>query len=144
MKKLITSIALVAFTSLFIIGCAESSPEAGVATYDGSRFMLPAEPDGGQNVIAVRETSKDGDEVVMVGRIGGSLNPWVDDRVHFRLLIRRCWHAAMKKKKANRAAAKHPGIIVAKPTNCPVQWHWSSLLRATVPSSNRMREKCLD
>ena len=85
MKTRITSIVLIAFASLVIAGCAEKATEE-VSTYDGSKFMLSAEPEGGQNVIAVRETSKDGDDVVMVGRIGGSLNPWVDDRGAFSIV----------------------------------------------------------
>lgn len=85
MKTIITSIVLIAFASLVIAGCAEKATEE-VSTYDGSKFMLSAEPAGGQNVIAVRETSKDGDDVVMVGRIGGSLNPWVDDRGAFSIV----------------------------------------------------------
>jgi hypothetical protein len=85
-KTRITSIVLIAFASLVIAGCAETPTELASSTYDGSKFMLSAEPEGGQNVIAVRETSKDGDDVVIVGRIGGSLNPWVADRVAFSVV----------------------------------------------------------
>lgn len=84
--KIITSFVLVAFASLVIAGCAETPKESAVSTYDGSKFLLSTEPEGGQNVIAVRATSQDGDEIVMVGRIGGSVNPWVDDRGAFSIV----------------------------------------------------------
>ncbi len=86
MKLEITAILLVVFTSLFNAGCRESTAGAAASSYDGSKFLLSEEPEGGQNVIAVRDASKDGDEVVIVGRIGGSLNPWVDDRVAFSVV----------------------------------------------------------
>ena len=86
MKTIITSIVLFTFLGLVIAGCAEAPPQVAKSNYDGSGFMLSAEPDGGQDVIAVRETSKDGDEVVIIGRIGGSLNPWVADRGAFSIV----------------------------------------------------------
>ena len=38
---------------------------------EGSRFVLAAEPAGGKDVVAARKETKDGDDVVLVGRIGG-------------------------------------------------------------------------
>ena len=86
MKLKISAILFIVFASLFNAGCRESPAGAAASAYDGSKFLLPAEPEGSRNVIAVRESSKDGDEVVIVGRIGGSLNPWVDDRVAFSVV----------------------------------------------------------
>ena len=48
--------------------------------------MLDEEPDGATDVIRVREEANDGDEVVLVGRIGGSVNPWVDGRAAFSIV----------------------------------------------------------
>jgi hypothetical protein len=84
----LASLAVVAlgFAGLFA-GCSEN---AGVSKaqsdYDASKFVLDAEPEGGQNVIAVRETAKDFDDVVIVGRIGGGLNPWVEGRAAFQIV----------------------------------------------------------
>ncbi|HIK92666.1 MAG TPA: hypothetical protein EYG03_11875 [Planctomycetes bacterium] len=48
--------------------------------------MLTAEPDGAADVIKVREDAADGEDVVIVGRIGGSSNPWIEDRAAFSIV----------------------------------------------------------
>jgi hypothetical protein len=48
--------------------------------------MLAEEPDDAVGVIAARETAKDGDPIVVVGRIGGAKDPWIDGRAAFMLL----------------------------------------------------------
>jgi len=53
---------------------------------DGSLFLLGLEPTGAFDVIPIRETAKDQDDVVIVGRIGGSENPWVDGRAAFSIV----------------------------------------------------------
>jgi hypothetical protein len=53
---------------------------------DGEKFLLTAEPDGAMDVIAARENTTDGDDVVIVGRIGGSVNPWIDGRAAFSIV----------------------------------------------------------
>lgn len=85
MKLILQLTMAVALTTVLFTGCAEdnSSP---VAAYDGSKFILASEPEGAQNVIAVRESSKDADRIVITGRIGGSLNPWVDGRAAFSIV----------------------------------------------------------
>jgi hypothetical protein len=45
-------------------------------TEAGQAFRLKEEPTGGKGVLAVRQDSKDGDDVVIVGRIGGSAKPF--------------------------------------------------------------------
>ncbi len=70
-----------------VIGCEEQSASLDTsAVYDGTKFLLSTEPGGGQDVIAVRETAQDADQVVVVGRIGGGLNPWVDGRAAFQIV----------------------------------------------------------
>ncbi|MGI9430409.1 MAG: hypothetical protein ACR2NM_17235, partial [Bythopirellula sp.] len=72
------------------IGCQQdqiagsSSNEA--ADVDGSKFLLSTEPEGARDVIAVREAAADGDDVLVVGRIGGGENPWVEGRAAFSLV----------------------------------------------------------
>jgi hypothetical protein len=53
---------------------------------DGSKYLLAEEPDGAVGVIAARESVKDGEPVVVVGRIGGAANPWIGGRAAFTLL----------------------------------------------------------
>ncbi len=55
-------------------------------TVDGSKYLLTSEPDDGMGVIKVREGVKDKDDVVIVGRIGGSANPWIVGRAAFSIV----------------------------------------------------------
>ena len=86
MKKFSESLVLLGLVGL-LVGCANQTAEVEPPTnYDATKFLLSAEPEGGQNVISVRESAKDADEVVIVGRIGGSLNPWVEGRAAFQIV----------------------------------------------------------
>jgi hypothetical protein len=78
-----------------LAGCSEqdstptASEDAGTPptpAVDGTKFLLTAEPEGANDVINVREDSGDGDDVVIVGRIGGSANPWVEGRAAFSIV----------------------------------------------------------
>ena len=90
MKPQLTS--LLAIAALAAAGCTQNSSQsdntAGPSTtsIDGSAYVLSNEPAGAAPVIAVREQSKDGDEVVLVGRIGGSANPWIEGRAAFSIV----------------------------------------------------------
>lgn len=85
MKKYYAIVINVTMVLVLVAGCAKTESEP-VATYDGSKFILATEPDSGQDIIAARENVKDADEVIVVGRIGGSLNPWVDGRAAFSIV----------------------------------------------------------
>jgi hypothetical protein len=76
-----------------LVGCQQPSPTPSAETdsnaasrVDGSHYLLEAEPEGAQDVIAVRESAGDGDQVLIVGRIGGSANPWIDGRAAFSIV----------------------------------------------------------
>jgi len=77
---------------LIFVGCSQeatkqnSGSEGSSSNVDGSKFLLTGEPSGGADVIKVRATAKDSDDVVIVGRIGGSENPWVDGRAAFSIV----------------------------------------------------------
>jgi hypothetical protein len=73
------------------IGCSQqpSTETAAVSTaaaVDGSKFLLNQSPEDAQEVIQAREEAKDGDEVTLVGRIGGSANPWNEGRAIFSIV----------------------------------------------------------
>ncbi len=74
--------------SLTFVGCSQqdSGTDVAVSNYDASKFVLATEPEGGQDVIAARETTKDQDDVIVIGRIGGGLSPWVDGRAAFQIV----------------------------------------------------------
>ena len=91
--KVIVFLAVAASVSLPLLsGCGEATEsKATAATNDpleinGSQFLLDEEPTGAVGVIAARESAKDGKPMVLVGRIGGAANPWIDGRAAFTLL----------------------------------------------------------
>ncbi len=78
-----------------LVGCSQETASHSLTpqmsstsdpTANGSKFILTAEPDGAADVIEVREHAGDGDDVVIVGRIGGSTNPWIDGRAAFSIV----------------------------------------------------------
>lgn len=72
---------------LTLAGCSQDAPTpTAEPVVDGSRFLLRDEPDGAADVIKAREDAKDGDEVVLEGRIGGGANPWIQGRAAFSIV----------------------------------------------------------
>ncbi len=72
-----------------IVGCqreSDQSAQQNAPSADGAKYLLSAEPADAQPVIAVREQAKDDDQVVVVGRIGGSVNPWIQDLAAFSIV----------------------------------------------------------
>jgi len=78
-----------------LAGCSDQSPtpapsgQAGppaASAVGGTKFLLTAKPEGANDVIKVREDASHGDDVVIVGRIGGSANPWVEGRAAFSIV----------------------------------------------------------
>lgn len=78
-----------------LVGCGKqpaeptgegSQPTQGVSNVDGAAFLLADDPAEAVDVIQVREKAKDGDDIVIVGRIGGSQNPWIDGRAAFSIV----------------------------------------------------------
>lgn len=76
-----------------MMGCStEPSAPTGKATAIAKEaaelkgFLLSAEPTGALSVVAARRDIRDGDEIVLVGRIGGSEVPWVEGRAAFTIV----------------------------------------------------------
>ncbi len=73
-----------------MMGCGQAPapivPVSTVASKAGAQYLLATEPAAAQSILQVREESKQGDEVVLVGRIGGDVNPWVEGRAAFSLV----------------------------------------------------------
>ncbi len=64
----------------------DTAGQSSTPSIDGSAYVLSTEPDGAEPVRAVREQSQDGDDVVLVGRIGGRANPWIEGRAAFSIV----------------------------------------------------------
>ena len=90
MKKIfILSSCVVTIGVLFAIGCGTSrsvSKEESEPQMDGSGYLLAGLPEGALDVKAAREVVEDQEAVVIVGRIGGAVNPWVDKRAAFQIV----------------------------------------------------------
>ena len=71
-------------TSPQVVQVTTSSTD-GAAT-DGSGLLLKEAPADSKGVIAARESAQDGDDIVIEGRIGGDVNPWVDGRAAFLIV----------------------------------------------------------
>ncbi len=88
---LLTALGLIGLTC--VAGCGKS-PESTAALItptatpkiDSSLFLLHEEPTGAVGVMAARESAEDGKPLVLVGRIGGTANPWIEGRAAFTLL----------------------------------------------------------
>lgn len=75
--------------SIGLLGCGgdASEPESQApVNVDGGRYLLTEEPNGAVGVLAARESSEDGAPLVLVGRIGGVANPWIEGRAAFTLM----------------------------------------------------------
>lgn len=77
------------------VGCNETQPPAGSQTVStaapapatgAAEYLLASEPEGAADVIKVRESAGNDDQVVIVGRIGGDVNPWIEGRAAFSIV----------------------------------------------------------
>ena len=90
--RLVSLLALVSLLSMALTGCGSSSSaemnsqSVTPISIDGSKYLLAEEPDGAIGVIETRKTAANGEPIVVVGRIGGATNPWIEGRAAFMLL----------------------------------------------------------
>jgi hypothetical protein len=66
-----------------LAGCGTSPSPQDKASAEGAAYRLQSAPEGAKGVKAVKADSKDGDEVVVEGRIGGEASPWVEGQAAF-------------------------------------------------------------
>jgi hypothetical protein len=84
--------AVLSVAAITIVGCgweqSKTAPSASAEPQaaDGAKYLLSAEPAGAHSVIDARKEAKHDDEVVVVGRIGGSQNPWIENRAVFSIV----------------------------------------------------------
>ncbi len=74
---------------VLLAGCnSQTADRSGDSTMsvDASQWLLSAEPAGARDVIAVRESATNNEEIVIRGRIGGSANPWIEGRAAFSIV----------------------------------------------------------
>ena len=84
MKSIFTGTALVLAT-LIIAGCtSKTAPRTAEA--QAEQYLMKERPADAQDVADVVKTAQHNDEVTLVGRIGGSTNPWVEDLAAFDIV----------------------------------------------------------
>ena len=107
MRNTIMSFAMLGL--LFAVGCSQQGGETATPgpSANGLKYLLGQEPAEANDVVGVRETAKHGDAVVIVGRIGGSANPWIEDRAAFSIVDR-----------SLKACSDIPG------DSCPIPWDY--------------------
>jgi hypothetical protein len=80
-------ILLTLVSGLLLAGCGErSAGPPGDAPANPRDFLLPNDPGKAQSVIEARKQARTGDEVVLVGRVGGSKQPVTKGRLSFTLV----------------------------------------------------------
>ncbi|MFH1303568.1 MAG: hypothetical protein ABIK07_21140 [Planctomycetota bacterium] len=95
MKRFLSQMILFSGAACFVAGCGgpTSAPENKSSTESSetkptttTEVLLTSEPAGAKEVIDARKSAVNDEEVVLVGRIGGSENPWVDGRAVFSIV----------------------------------------------------------
>jgi hypothetical protein len=86
-------VAMVLSLSIVLAACSKvetsgpsTSADAGSDSASGPEFLLTSEPEGAQEVIDARKDAEDDKPIVVVGRIGGGQNPWIEGRAAFSIV----------------------------------------------------------
>lgn len=83
--------AIVVTGALVSAGCNQrSAADPAELKAQRSRFLLTAEPEGAVGVLDARDASPHGGPVVLVGRIGGTQQPWVLGKAAFVIVDPTC------------------------------------------------------
>jgi hypothetical protein len=93
MKKIVSLAACLGLVAM--AGCSGENPgqttpaastSPSTSAVDGSKYLLSSEPAEARDVITVRQEARDDEEIVIVGRIGGSKKPMVEGRAAFSIV----------------------------------------------------------
>ena len=83
MTKILTHTHCLVLSLVLVLGCSQQPGQSGGPPPDAakpptSEYLLASEPSGAKGVAEARKSAKTNDQVVVVGRIGGDANPWVE------------------------------------------------------------------
>ncbi len=92
-----------------VVSDADSAPAVSV---DGSKYLLDEEPGDVRGVTETRKDAKDGDDLVIVGRIGGSQSPFTEGLAAFSIVD-----------ESLRACSDIPGDLCEKPWDYCCETH---------------------
>lgn len=92
MVRYLETIGFMLLLLVGVSGCGQPAAQAISTTstktrpIDKSKYILNEEPDGAVGVMIAREDAKDQDDIVLLGRIGGRKNPWIEGRAAFMVV----------------------------------------------------------
>ena len=85
--------------ALAATGCGRAVSAAKPAV--DAKYLLTNEPTNAVEVLDIKDQAKDGDAVVVVGRLGGGVKPWIDGRAAFLLVDTRILPACKEGEKCD-------------------------------------------
>lgn len=95
MKKLTLGVLALFVPMAFLVGCAEKKKtETADSTPADATYVAASEPAGAVGVGDARTSVKDAEDVVLVGRIGGSVKPFVEGMAAFTIVDPKVPHCA--------------------------------------------------
>jgi hypothetical protein len=82
--RLVAFLSVLSLSAAFV-GCGGSPGPAASSgpSAEGAKYVLAAEPADAKGVKALKADVKDGDDVVIEGRIGGDVKPWIENQAAF-------------------------------------------------------------
>jgi hypothetical protein len=91
MLRTLEALGLALLLLISASGCDKPAAQATSATankpsIDKSQYILQEEPAGAVGVMIAREDMHDQDDIVLLGRIGGRANPWIEGRAAFMVI----------------------------------------------------------
>jgi hypothetical protein len=78
--------ALAAVVGFAGCGSTATVKTSGTPSAEGAVYRLSSEPADAQEVKDARGVAKDDEEITLVGRIGGDVNPWVEGQAAFLIV----------------------------------------------------------
>lgn len=83
--KQVVGLFALTITAGLAVGCGapSSKPVTSAPSSEGAAYRLATEPAGAKGVKDARKSAKNDEEVTLIGRIGGDVNPWVEGQAAF-------------------------------------------------------------
>lgn len=86
MKRSANLLPAIFFALIGVTGCGDATSSGPHAATSGGEFRLASEPSGALEVLDAKDQAKDGEPIVVIGRLGGGLKPWIEGRAAFLLV----------------------------------------------------------
>jgi hypothetical protein len=94
MSRFACALSALAVTAAAFTGCSPEASPTAASSGTSSAYLAESEPAGAVGVGAARESAKADETVVVVGRIGGSTEPFIDGLPVFTIVDPKLAHCA--------------------------------------------------